>query len=383
MRIIVAIPNLINYGKGGGHWTWAIQYCLALQQAGCKVLCLFIAPDMGDPRADATRVHRFLGTFQSFCPTAECCVILYPRRTIPDLGTSSFYGLERSGFEAWANDAELLWNLAATIPEAFLGLFRRRVLIDVDPGHLHISALTCEMNFPEHDCFLSVGLNLGRQTCPVPLHGRSWSTFPQVLFLDIWKQQNDPGFGAPFSSVTHWNWDELAWNGRRLSCSKREAYLDIRQLPRLSGCAMKLAANFDDPEDRLGDQKLFESFGWNVVEAWAVAGSVPDYMRFIAESRAEICAPKPIYSELNTGWISDRSAGYLATGRPVLMKETGLSEHLPTGEGLVTFRTMEEAVERAKEIDQNYSKHAKQARNFAEEYLDSRKIIPRMLEACA
>jgi hypothetical protein len=383
MRVAVGLPNLINYRQGGGHWTWAIQYCLALQQAGCELLCLFVAPGSRDRRANAAHVQRFLARFELYCPRAECCVILYPRGGAPELAlaASSFYGLERAKFEAWAKEA-VLWNLAGTVPKPFLDLFRRRVFIDGDPGHLHVSALQVDLGLEDHDRFLSVGLNLGNPSCLAPLHGKFWTTFPQVLFLDMWKPQPDPGFATPFSSITHWTWDELEWNGRRLSCSKREAYLEILQLPRLSSCAMSLAANRDDPEDRLGDKNLFESFGWKMLEAWAVAGSPEDYMRFIAESRAEICAPKPIYVDLNTGWISDRSVGYLATGRPVLMKETGISEHLPTGEGLVTFRSVEEAAERAKEIDRNYAKHAKRARSLAVELLDSRKILPRMLEAC-
>lgn len=382
MRVALGLANLINYQQGGGHWTWAIQYCLALQQAGCEVLCLAVAPGSDDQQADATRIQRFLVRLQRYCPGAEYCVVLYPHGRAPDLSTSSLYGMERSQLRAWAKDADMLWNLAGTVRKPFLDLFRRKVFIDVDPGHLHVGALQVDLGIEYHDRFLSVGLNLGRSSCLVPLLGKSWTTFPQVLFLDLWKPQPDPGWTAPFSSVTHWNWDELRWNGRRLSSSKREAYLEIVQLPRLSGCAMSLAANLEDPEDRLGDKKLFESFGWKVLEAWSVSSSPEDYMRFIAESRAEICAPKPIHVELNTGWISDRSAGYLATGRPVLMKETGISEHLPTGEGLLTFRSVEEAAERAREISRDYAHHAKRARMLAEELLDSRKIVPRMLEAC-
>ncbi len=381
MRIAVGLPNLIDYPEGGGHWTFAIQYVLALQQVGCEVICVACTPDSRDPQADENRIQGFLARLQQYCPGTKCCVILYERGGVPNLAGSSVYGVEPTKLEAWAQDA-VLWNLASAIPNSLLHLFRRKVLIDVDPGHLQVSALTVDLNFKQHDRFLSVGLNLGSDSCQVPLHGKHWATFPQILFLDMWKPQPDPGETAPFSSITHWNWDELDWNGRRLSCSKREAYLEIVQLPRLSGCAMSLAANLGDPEDRLGDKKLFESCGWSMPDAWNVAATPEDYMRFIAESRAEICAPKPIYADLNTGWISDRSVGYLATGRPVLMKETGISEHLPTGEGLVTFRTVEEAVERAKEINGNYAKHSKRARSLAAEHLDSRKTVPRMLEAC-
>ena len=99
-----------------------------------------------------------------------------------------------------------------------------------------------------------------------------------MTYLDLWKVRDDPGSGAPYSSITHWTWDELHWNDRRFSCSKREAYVEIIELPRLSGCPMTLAAARGDPEDKVGDKRLFESQGWTMVEPWTVAGSPEDYV---------------------------------------------------------------------------------------------------------
>ena len=113
-----------------------------------------------------------------------------------------------------------------------------------------------------------------------------------------------------------------------------------------------------------------------------VAGTVSGYQRYLRRSRAEFGCPKPIHRELRTGWFSDRSACYLASGRPVLIEDTGLSDHLPTGEGLLVFRDLAEAVAGVEEIDRNYARHRRAARELAEDVLDSRRCLPAMLAAC-
>ena len=113
-----------------------------------------------------------------------------------------------------------------------------------------------------------------------------------------------------------------------------------------------------------------------------VARSPAAYADYIRRSRAEISCPKPIYRELKTGWLSDRSAAYLASGRPVLAEDTGLSDHLPTGEGLLVFRNLEEAVAGVADIDAHYQRHCRAARMFAEEHLDSARCLTRMLALC-
>jgi hypothetical protein len=113
-----------------------------------------------------------------------------------------------------------------------------------------------------------------------------------------------------------------------------------------------------------------------------VARSPVKYQNYIQRSRAEFCCPKPFYKDFNTGWFSDRSVAYLASGRPVLAEDTGFAQHLPTGRGLVSFKSMTEAVAGVQEIDGNYPVHARVARELAEEYFNSQKWLPSMLSAC-
>jgi hypothetical protein len=181
--------------------------------------------------------------------------------------------------------------------------------------------------------------------------------------------------------VTQWTWAELWLEDRVLSVSKRDAYLTYLELPRLAERPLELAVNLH-PKDRTGDRELLRRHGWRLIHPHRVAGTVAGYQRYIRGSRAEFGCPKPIHRELRSGWFSDRSACYLASGRPVLIEDTGLSDHLPTGEGLLVFRNMGEALAGVAEIDRDYARHQRAARRLAEEILDSRRCLGAMLAAC-
>ena len=127
------------------------------------------------------------------------------------------------------------------------------------------------------------------------------------------------------------------------------------------------AANIG-PNDVADDRGRFEQHGWRITAPCAVAGTPEQYHAYLRDSRAEILCCKPIFKELKTGWISDRSAGYLASGRPVLMEDCGTSEHLPWGHGILSVASLEEAAAQVAEIDENYLIHARAARGLAEHY---------------
>ncbi|MGH7587201.1 MAG: glycosyltransferase, partial [Gemmatimonadota bacterium] len=61
--------------------------------------------------------------------------------------------------------------------------------------------------------------------------------------------------------------------------------------------------------------------------------------------------------------------------------DTGFSRLLPSGEGVVGFRTFDEAVAGARSIDSDYERHSRAARLIAEECFDSDKVLGRFLEA--
>ena len=122
--------------------------------------------------------------------------------------------------------------------------------------------------------------------------------------------------------------------------------------------------------------------GWRLVHPHEVVDSVAKYREYLQYSLGEIGCAKPVHSSLLTGWFSDRSAAYLASGRPVIAEDTGLRPHLPTGTGLQVFSNLDEAADAVENLRCNYTKHRMAAREIAEAHFDARKVITRMLDVC-
>jgi hypothetical protein len=378
LRIILADGSLARYPQGGGHWSVLLQYVLGLRDLGHDVVWLEFLKSSGDPATDRRLIHRFFRRFRHYGVGDRCALLCFDNT--PSLESARSFGLSIHEIRELARSADLMWNFACGVRQSLLSLFKCPVLVDLDPGHLQVSSLMHDLDIPAHRAFLTVGTKMHDADCGVPTLNLMWKPFLPFVYLPWWRMTPDPGERAPFTSVTHWEWEELWWQDRVLSVSKRDAYLRYVALPQRAARPFELAANIrlDDPTD---DRELLRRHGWNLVHPYRVAGSPPAYRRYIRRSRAEICCPKPIHRELRTGWFSDRSAAYLASGRPVLSEDTGFGKALPTGDGLLTFRTLDEAVAAVEEIDANYARHMQAARDLAESHLDSRRSLEAMLTA--
>jgi hypothetical protein len=379
VRLVLA-GGLARYPEGAGNWVCFLQYVLGLRDLGHDVFWLDLLPSTGQSARDERLINVFFTRFKEYDLRDRCAVLLLAGQE-QDLRTARAYGVSQRRLVEIFRSADLLWNFACFVRQPLLSLFRRRVLVDVDPGHLRVSSLTWNLGIHDHHVFLTNGTKLGDSDCGVPLLGVTWHSFVQFVYLPLWPPTPDPGVDAPFTSVTQWYWEELWLGDRVLSVSKRDAYLAYLELPPLAGRPFELAANMH-PKDRAVDRGLLQQHGWHVVHPHRVARTIRGYRRYIQRSRAEFGCPKPIHRELRSGWFSDRSACYLASGRPVLIEETGLSDHLPTGEGLLVYRDMAEAIAGVAEIDGDYARHQRAARRLAEDTLDSRRCLAAMLAAC-
>ena len=382
IRIVLAGGFLACYLEGGGHWTVFLQYLLGLRTIGHDAWWLELLEMSGDPARDRRRIEGFFSRLAEYGLADRCALALVPKGMPPALPSVEVYGLDRSALGELARSADLLWNFAGGLRPPLLELFRHRVLIDLDPGHLHVSALTVDLAIQAHHAFLTVGTKLHDPDCGVPTLGRRWQRFAPFVHLPMWTPSPDPGPDAPVTSVTQWTWEHLWWGERMLSVSKRDSYIRYITVPTRVGRSFELAANIH-PEDRTGDRDLLRRHGWRLVHPHDVAASPAAYRDYLRHSRAEFGCPKPIHRELRTGWFSDRSACYLASGRPVVFEDTGIGERLPAGAGLLLFRDLEQAVVALTEISQDWARHSRAARALAEEFLDGRRCLPAMLEASA
>jgi hypothetical protein len=382
MRIVVANGCLIHYPEGGGVWIGFLQYLQGLRALGHDVLWLELYKPSGNTELDEKRIGKFFAIFREYDVADAACVLADAAPTPASLKTPALIGKTTQEVEDFIRTADVMWNLASAVRQPLLSMFKRRAVIDGDPGHWHVSAFDVDMGQNDHHAFLTVGSKINDVDCEVPRFGLKWHPFAPCIYLPNWQVAPDPGPQAPFTSITQWNWGELHWNGRILSTGKRDSYMRYLDLPQRSPRLFELAANIA-PHDNTGDREALLDHGWKIVDPHQVAASCKQFQRYIAGSRAELSCPKPVYRELRTGWLSDRSASFLASGRPVLAEDTGAGDHYPTGAGLVTFRTMEEAIQKVAEIDANYDFHSRSAREFAESYLDSQRTLTDMLDACA
>jgi hypothetical protein len=309
----------------------------------------------------------------------DCAVLLYDDGQQQLLRKNDIYGAVTTSLKQVIRSADVLWNLYCSIRPPLLNEFKRKALLDGDPGQLQISALDWDLNISEHDVLFSVGLKINDRDCQIPTLGKNWQPVFPVVYIPFWRV-TAARTEAPITSVTQWNWgDDFALNGRTLSNSKRDAYLRFVNLPRRCSQNFMLAANIH-PDDKTGDRELLLKSGWRLVHPHQCIRTVAQYQHFISNSLAELSCAKSVYTALRTGWFSERSAAYLATGRPVIAEDTGFAEHLPTGRGLLCFTNLDEAAASVDDLLVNYMRHQVAARQIAEVYLSTEVVLPRMIE---
>jgi len=289
-------------------------------------------------------------------------------------------GLPRERVLEHVRDSDLLINVMGFLgDEEILAAAPRRVFLDTDPGFGQMwRAQGLADIFAGHDDHVTIGERIGEPDCTVPDCGLRWITTPQPVVLSAWPVQPLPQRG-PFTSVGRWRgaYGPIDHRGRRYGLRVHE-FRKFARLPLASGGRFELALDIDGRET--ADLELLGSAGWTLVDPLRAAGSLDSYRAFIARSGAEFSVAKGMYVESGSGWFSERSICYLASGRPVLAQDTGFARLLPTGEGLVAFRTLDEAAAGVEAVLADPDRHACAARALAEEHFDSDKVLTRLLD---
>jgi len=290
---------------------------------------------------------------------------------------SNYIGLSLSDFEKLAPDIDLLLNASGhLLLKSLLGKMRRRIYLDMDPGYSQIwqEQYGFDMNLNDHDVYVTVGLNLGKPDCPLPTCGFDWqSTIPPVVLAE-WTTVQPPG--KAYSTVADWRgFGPVEWGGVWYN-QKADEFKRIVDLPHHVAVPLELCL-FIHPDE--ADRIDLERSGWRLVSPRLHAATPDSYRDYIFASRGEFTVVKHGYAAGRTGWFSDRSACYLAAGRPVIVQDTGIGRYLPTGLGLLTFTDTEDAAAAIDAVESNYNRHAAAAAAFAREFLDSDIVLGRFL----
>ena len=229
-----------------------------------------------------------------------------------------------------------------------------------------------------HTHHFTYGENLGASDCEVPTGRFGYRTTRPPVVLDWWTPPAGDFAGRPFTTVSNWEQTskDVEWRGRVYRWSKHAEFQRFLQVPKVVDRPLELALALDD-EDTIA---MLEEAGWRVVPAGPLSKDVDLYREYIRSSAGEFSVAKEQYVSLRTGWFSDRTACYLAAGRPAVVQDTAFGCSLPTGEGLFAFEDLDDVVAAFAEIDADYSRHSDAARALAEEYLDSDRVLGRLLE---
>ena len=366
-RVVLAGALAQKPGYGGHTWVF-LQWLLGFRRLGWDVLFV----DRLVPYVGVGEVGReYLSTvMERFGLAADYCLL--GSNGDPIAGIARHEALKRTLDSLLINVTGYLQD------EELLAAASRRVYLDIDPGFAQMwRELGLHDAFAGHDAFVTIGENIGRPDCRIPTCGLEWLVTRQPVVLDLWPAQN--GGGRAFTSIGAWRgpFAPIEYGGRTYGLRVHE-FRKFAEVPRLTGEQFEFALDIHEAET--ADLDLLRKTGWQLVPPQTVAGGPVEYRDYVGCSRAEFMVAKGMYVETRRGWFSDRSACYLASGRPVLAQDTGLGSLYPTGEGLVTFSTLDEAASGVEAISSDYSRHARAARDLAEEFFDSNKILTTIIE---
>jgi len=289
----------------------------------------------------------------------------------------AYHGRSADEVRRYAADADLFINLSGGSwfwRDEYLRI-PRKVFIDSDPAFTQLAIAKAEpwyvQFFERFDRLFTFGANIGTAQSPIPTGSFTWHKTWQPITMDDWRPPDTPPRDR-FTTVMTWQIESFTDVGG----NKDQEFVKFIDLPSRTTQPFELAIN--------GPQTLLREHGWTTVDAMQVSRTPWGYRDFIHRSKAEFGVAKQTYVANRSGWFSDRTECYLASRRPALVQDTGWTAHLPSGDGLLAFSTMDEAIAGIDRINADYARHACRALDIAHACFDARVVLPRLLDvACS
>ena len=375
LRIIV-LGYIVRRPLGGGVFP-TLQYALGLKELGHDVWFFEDSEDFPccyDPSRWVTDTDPSYGL--RYAEDVLGKAGLGDRWTYYDAHTDQWMG-------PCANDALSICE-SADLVIAASGRLRpwtmqvpHRAFIDKDPLFVQVRHLQDDERravTAQYTSFFTYGMNIGEGSSEVPDDGFPWHGLSQPIVLDLWPPTpSRPLKNGRFTTIMQWDaYDPVEFGGLTYGM-KSASFDDFEMLPSQVETSLEIAVGGGVPKSRLRE------LGWNIVDPLEVTKTPESYQNYIRDSLGEFTIAKHGYVQSRTGWFSERSMQYLASGRPVITQETGFSDWLPSGEGLLSFTDPASAVAAIEDVLAHYEQHCKAARELAEEYFDARKVLRRLL----
>jgi hypothetical protein len=377
MRIVV-LGYIVRAPYGAICWHH-FQYVLGFIKLGHEVLFIEDSDDYpGYHNYHSTETAKSHGL--AFTNTLFERYGLKDKWTYQDSLSGEWYGVSKQKALDFCSKADIVFNLSGINPvREWWFKIPCRVYLDTDCAFTQIKFLqdkTLLELAQSHTSHFSLGENIGEPDCTVPHAGFDWKTTRQPVVLDVWKLASFTP-SAKWTTIMHWDsYPALEYNGRSYGM-KSQAFAEYLSLPKqMPDEQFELGVKCNDETA----EKL-KSNGWEIVDPLIPTKTPWTYQEYIANSKGEFSVAKHGFAVSKCGYLSERSLNYMASGKPVVIQDTGFSKVYPTGEGLFSFSSMEEVVEAITRVNYNYELQCRKAREIVEEYARSSLVLDNFLRA--
>jgi hypothetical protein len=379
MPIIIVSGALANkYSNGGEAWT-RMSWVLGFKKLGFEVYFIEqIAPEnCVDVAGNKTSFERSANWAYFEQITKEFGIA--DSSVLIESGNLQSSGLALAQLFELANAAELLINISGHLTlEPLLQKIRCKAYIDLDPGFTQFwhADPAIDFHLQPHEFYFTVGENIGTEHCAIPTSDIHWRPIRQPVVLEHWPMVKSQALSR-FTTIASWRgpFGPVVYGDKTFGLKVHE-FRKFIELPAYAPQHFEIALNIHPADHK--DLTALKHNGWQIVDL-AVASNCSSFRGYIEDSEAEFSVAQGIYVETNSGWFSDRTVRYLASGKPALVQDTGFSRNLPVGEGLMTFSTLPEAIAGAQRLAKDYDRHCRAARTLAETYFDSDKVLGKLL----
>ena len=375
---IVVLGYIVRGPLGGLAWHH-LQYVLGLKQSGHNVIFLEDSddyfscynPESSEMSTNPEYGLRFItNLFNNFDLKDQWAYF--------DAHTNNWYGQSEQKVISFCALADVVLNLSGINPlREWWASIPSRILVDTDPTFTQIKHLTDNQAMiiaKSHTHFATFGENYGKRECSIPDDGLLWRPTRQPVCMDVWHVSKSM-YKSKWTTVMQWDSYKVGEYGAKIYGMKSLSFKPFISLPKyIENIKLELALGSPNSP---GEELVKE--GWDIIDPSIVTKSTKSYQQYIAASKGEWSVAKHGYVITNSGWFSERSLNYMASGKPVVIQDTGFTQFIPSGKGLLPFTTLEQASEQIKKAEQDYKFHCTQARKVAQDFFDSKNVLSTLL----
>jgi hypothetical protein len=385
---IIVTGYAATYPIGGATWDY-LQYILGFHRLGHRV---FYLEDTGQWTWDIHRDTFSDDASANVAYLADCIAKLEPALSdhwaLRDVH-GRYHGMPQTEVAKLCREADVFINYSGScILRDEYRECATKVYLDTDPFY-NQAAVSEYLNgtadektrwnidfIRQHDRFFSFGENIGKPQCSIPTALFAWQATRQPIVLEYWQHAQIPVRDV-YTTVMSWqpNGGSITVDGVEFG-GKHAEFGKVFDLPQRTSQRLELAIGGGLPPI-----ELLRKHGWEVIDAYSVSSNPWNYRDYLCSSKAEFSVAKQAYVATQSGWFSCRSACYLAAGKPVIVQDTGFSQNIPSGTGILAFSTAEEAAAAIECVNRDYRQHSESATRLAREFFDSRQVLQKFLQA--